>query len=171
MKKLISTLLVFVAFICIQAASLSNVAVDAVYESGLEVSVNSSGVYDSLQAADTVNFQVKFSPKPTQQYILTLGPLSGVGDDSISIALELVCYDVNDSVIYTVLTGDTILTAAATKGYQCIIPFREIAVANKYTVRGVTTTAHSQVGQVYINEVALYTRRPIGVDQSWATGR
>jgi hypothetical protein len=136
-------------------------ATDAVYEyGGLDYTI-SSGSFDTLVGTDSTTLVSGKIFNPDWQYILTRGAITGTGSDSVKLEVRADCLDSDGSLMYSV----AIDSLTASSGEAIFIPIMGTIFGSKLRIKLVAYTGNG--GQVILNNLRIFKRRPITVNKVW----
>jgi hypothetical protein len=164
MRTLLSAIL-FVLFVVsgLNAAAPAYSAVDASYQYGGVEEAISTGFLDTLSGTDSVTlFDNKtFDLQSGWQYILVRDKITGAGNDSIKIQVNLDALDKDGNLLYRTAI-DTFTEAA---GEAVLLPLLGTVFGHKYRIKLHTYTGNG--GEVILNRFYIYKRRPVTMTQQW----
>jgi hypothetical protein len=143
------------------AAAPSYSAVDAVYEyGGLDYNI-ASGAFDTLVGVDSTTLVSGRVFSPDWQYILVRGAVTGTGSDSVAMQVRVDALNDAGTLIYSTLV-DTLSAAA---GEAIFLPVFGSIIGSKIRIKLIGYTGNG--GQVILNTLGIYKRRPITINKVW----
>lgn len=122
------------------------------YAEGNVILQKSAG-FDTLVGVDSTVLMTKKPVGSGSIYVITRGPATGTGSDSVAIGLVVDVYDVN-SVFVRRVAVDSLTTSA---GEDIAIPFFDTIFGEYFTVKLVSYTGNG--GQVILPSFKMYTRK------------
>lgn len=156
-----SSLVVLLVVAGIYAAPASYSATDAVYEyGGLDYNI-ASGAFDTLVGVDSTTLVTGRIFSPDWQYVLVRGNVTGTGSDSVAMQVRVDALNETGTLIYSTLVDS--LTAAA--GEQIFLPIFGSIIGSKIRIKLIGYTGNG--GQVILNNLAIYKRRPVTINKAW----
>lgn len=145
---------------CFAAAPTYNSS-DVAYEyGGLDYTI-ASGAFDTLVGADSTTLVSNKIFNPDWQYILTRSAITGTGSDSVKLIVRADCLDSDGSLIYST----PIDSLTSSDGEAIFIPIVGTMFGSKFRIKLVAYTGNG--GQVILNNLRIFKRRPINVNKVW----
>lgn len=159
MKKfLLFITVMLVTAVCVHAIAPATPAVGANKYVYANNDVKRSAGFDTLVGTDSTTVFSKVSLKAGSAYVLTRGPITGTGQDSVALQVVVDCYDFNKVFIRRVVV-DSITSSTTTPGEDIAIPFFDSIFGSYFTVKFVPYGSTLNGGQVIMGSVALYARK------------
>ena len=161
MKKFLSLFAVLLCVAVVNAAAPTYSTTDAVIEyGGLDYTI-ASGALDTLVGVDSVTLVSGRAFSPDWQYILVRGAVTGTGSDSVAMQVRCDALDSDNNLLYS--TPVDSLTAAA--GEAIFLPIFGSVIGSKIRIKLIGYTGNG--GQVILNRLHIYKRRPAAINKVW----
>lgn len=119
--------------------------------------------FATLVGVDSTVIANKIALKAGSAYVLTRGPITGTGSDSVKIEMVVDVYDFNKKFVRRVAIDS--LTASA--GEDIAIPFFDTIFGSYFTIKWIGYTGNG--GQVILPSVAIYARK-LYIEQKTTVG-
>lgn len=119
--------------------------------------------FATLVGVDSTVIANKIALKAGSAYVLTRGPITGTGSDSVKLQVVVDVYDFNKSFVRRVPV-DSLTTS---EGEDIAIPFFDTIFGAYFTIKLVGYTGNG--GQVILPSMALYSRK-LYIEQKTTVG-
>lgn len=119
--------------------------------------------FDTLVGVDSTVIANKIALKAGSAYVLTRGPITGTGSDSVKIQMVVDVYDFNKNFVRRVAVD----SLTASDGEDIAIPFFDTIFGAYFTIKWIGYTGNG--GQVILPSVAIYSRK-LYIEQKTTVG-
>lgn len=119
--------------------------------------------FDTLSGVDSAVIANKIALKAGSAYVLTRGPITGDGSDSVKLQLVVDVYDFNKSFVRRVLVD----SLTSSEGEDIAIPFFDTIFGAYFTIKLVGYTGNG--GEILLPNMALYSRK-LYIEQKTTVG-
>ena len=160
MKKL-SLLLCLLVSMTTFAVEPAKDCAECTYEVDRLEQIHTEESPDTIAATGTLTIDQKFTASAGYEYIMVYDSTSGTGSDSTELILSVHMLDNDLNVNEVVGALDTL---GATGG-RIYLPLNDVYMADSY--KFVLTGGAANGGQVVVNDIWIYRRRPVSVAKSW----